>query len=357
MNITVRQAGELTAAERAAWCDLQRTEPSLRSPYFRPEYVEAAAAVRADVRVAVLSRDGAPRGFFPYQQGRFGLARPVGGPLSDYQGLIAPADLAVDARALLRGAGLAAWDFDHLLAGQAAFSTWHTETAESPVIEIPETLDAWRAACKRSGSKIAEQTMRRWRKAERELGEIRFVEHAPDRALFDQVCAWKSAQYQRTGLVDVLSFPWTRDLLWRILQVDRPEFAGTLSALYCGDRLVAGHIGMRSATVWHWWFPSYDVELGGHSPGTLLLLEMIRAAGARGLREIDLGKGAATYKDRFKTGAVTIAEGTVAVPSLINTVRRGLLRSWEGLRSLPLPGFLRAPGRLVRRLARRGAFR
>ena len=79
MNIRLIPAEQLTPEHVAAWADIQRAEAALDSPYFRPEFTQAVAAVRGDVEVGVLEEGGEPVGFFPFQRGRGNVARPVGG--------------------------------------------------------------------------------------------------------------------------------------------------------------------------------------------------------------------------------------------------------------------------------------
>ena len=103
--------------------------------------------------------------------------------------------------------------------------------------------------------------------------------------------------------------------------------AGLLSALYAGDTLIAVHFGIRSRTVWHWWFPTYNPELPSrYAPGMLMLQHMAQSAQYLGTRTIDLGKGIADYKDKFRNGTLTVATGSVDVPSL-STLPRILRRN------------------------------
>ena len=67
--------------------------------------------------------------------------------------------------------------------------------------------------------------------------------------------------------------------------------------LYAGDRPVAAHLGLRSDRVLAYWFPAYDPDLGRYSTGVALCLRMAEAAAADGIGHIDLGKGAARYKE------------------------------------------------------------
>src|SRR5262245_50996752 len=122
MKITSIPARELTASERSRWLALQSADPVLDSPLFRPEFTEAVAEVRDDVEVALLEEGNDLVGFFPFQRGKRNVGRPVGGRLSDFQGIILAPDCRVEATELLRGCRLSAWHFDHWISSQRTFS-------------------------------------------------------------------------------------------------------------------------------------------------------------------------------------------------------------------------------------------
>ncbi len=122
MNIRAVSIGQLTSDEIAAWSAIQCAEPELASPYFRPEFSQAGCSVRDNVEVAVLEESGHPIGFLPYQRSRWNGGGPVGGHLSDFQGLIASAAVRVDPIEVLRSGGLRAWRFDQLVSGRASFA-------------------------------------------------------------------------------------------------------------------------------------------------------------------------------------------------------------------------------------------
>src|SRR5262249_44877180 len=139
----------------------------------------------------------------------------------------------------------------------------------------------------------------------------------------------KSDQYLRTGRRDVVGDPWARAVLTEIFRAREAGFAGVLSVLRAGTRAVALHLGMRSATILHYWFPAYDREYAHCSPGLILLAELARAAAASGLASIDLGKGDATYKRRFATGSIALLEGRIERPSLLALWRAGRRFWWR----------------------------
>lgn len=128
-----------------------------------------------------------------------------------------------------------------------------------------------------------------------------------------------------------------------------------LSVLYAGDRMVAAHFGMRSATVWHYWFPAYDPAYAKYSPGVILLLKMAESAPAQGLKIIDLGCGEHSYKWRLMNGFVPTAKGSVELPGVVTTARRVQqtplrVRRWVG--RTPLGGLAR---RMRDRIRQRGS--
>ena len=96
MNTSVIPAASLTEADALRWSAIQQQTDSLASPFFSPQFTAIVASVRDDVAVARLEEGDRTIGFFPFERGRFGEGRPVGSILSDYHGLIAPSDVAVE---------------------------------------------------------------------------------------------------------------------------------------------------------------------------------------------------------------------------------------------------------------------
>ncbi len=357
MHVIVRHFDELTAAQLDTWAQFQQAEAALESPYFRPEFTRCVASVRNDVRVAVLSQHGQPAGFFPFQLAARRVARPVAARLSDYQGVICRPGLAFDAAELIRRCGLSAWHFDHLIASQQPFQPFHRLTDLSPQLDLSGGWDAYCGSLRKSGADELRQTLRKARKLDRELGPLRFELHAADPGLLDLLVDWKSQQYRRTRVMDVFAFEWTVELLRAVVACQDESFAGLLSVLFCGDRPVAMHLGMRSFGVLHWWFPSYDWELARYSPGRVLLVQLIKTAAASGIRTIDLGRGVAPYKARAMSSAVRVAEGSVDLRPLARRLRHGWANTKDWIRSSPIYGPTRVPARILYQVREWMAFR
>src|SRR5262249_36336810 len=160
--------------------------------YFRPEFTQDVAAVRDDVRVAVFERGGEAVGFFPFQRDRWRIGRPVGWPLSDFQGAIV--DLAVEwnALALVRVCGLSAWDFDHLIPSQRPFLAYHWAHRDSPYLDLSRGFAAYVEERRRAGCDQITQASRKKRKLEREVGRLHFNLHTTDYRVLETLVQWKT---------------------------------------------------------------------------------------------------------------------------------------------------------------------
>ncbi|NGP53709.1 GNAT family N-acetyltransferase [Thioalkalivibrio sp. XN8] len=353
MRYRVIHGRELDAGLADRWGSLQRSDPQFASPYFRPEYAQAVAATRNDLRICLLEDGNQVVGFFPFHRSRGGVARPAGLGLSDHHGVIVEPAAEWHAADLLRGAGIVRWEFDHLLASQQAWETWHAGVERSPVIGAREGFEQYEATRSKSQRKHLQDTYRRARKLEREQGEFRFVVNTRDESVLDTLVGWKREQCRRSGVVDYFGLGWTVELIQRIHEHDSPDFGGTLSALHLGDELIAAHFAMRSRDVWHSWFPGYEDHYRNYAPGLVLLVEMIRHACNEKFLYIDLGKGMAPYKEAFSTDAVMVAEGCAVRPSLVNRAYELRARAERWGRQSSLRPLLRAPGRWIKRLERK----
>jgi CelD/BcsL family acetyltransferase involved in cellulose biosynthesis len=355
-TIRLLKPADLTSDLLAAWSEIQLANPEMDSPYFRPEFTLAVADIRDDVRIAVIDTADGPAGFFPFQGSRLGSGRPVGGRLSDYHGLIAKPGLGLTARQLLRACGLRSWSFDHLPTSQSLFAGNWIATAESPHLDLSSGFDAYLAE-RQAKTADVKGVPYKMRKLERDYGPARVELISNDRQAFQTLLGWKSEQYQRTGLSDVFAYEWTSRVVKRIWAERSDSFAGWLSTLSVGDKLVAAHFAMRSFGTVHSWFPGYDPEFSKYSPGSLLLYEMARLGSAAGITKIDLGKGTERYKLAFANGGRLLAEGTVNRSRLSRQVGSSLrsLRTW--LKTGPLARPTEASAKVLRPMRERLSFK
>jgi CelD/BcsL family acetyltransferase involved in cellulose biosynthesis len=315
------------------------SNPDLASPFFCPEYTQAVAAVRGDVWVAVLQRDGRTVGFFPYQRAGLLIAEPVGDYMSDHQGVITERGLQYDMGQLLRACRLATWNFESVPKTQEALVPFRRSDLESPLIDVSRGYDRYLEDKHHSGGFIA-TLMRKSRKIEREVGPLRFVEHTSDPAALRRLIELKIDQYRRTSAANVFSSSWTRGLVEKVFTMQSASFGGILSILYAGERMVALHFGIRSSQVWHYWFPVYEPEYAAYSPGLLLLLRMAEKAASLGLQTIDLGHTSrVTYKNHLMNGAIPMCAGSAELWPWAPMVRQlhRYVRPVSALRRIVIP--------------------
>lgn len=345
-DVSVCRAEELGRAEREAWCAFRAADPLLASPYFSLDFLDAMAGVRHDVRVLVTREAGRPAAFLPLHTGLLGHARPLGGPLGDHHGLIAEPGARIDLARLVEAGGIAVYDFFGVPGNQGAFRAHGRIEDGSWVIDLSEGFDAYLAR----RTALEPKAFRNLRARERKIEEAGPVLRVDDRRahVLEAGLAWKSAQYRRTGHLDVFSVGWTRDLMSALL-ASRGETRGLVSSLEIGGRLAAVHVGMRSARVMHYWFPSYDPDFSQFGPGLALLMRLAQALSEDGVQEIHLGPGDYDFKAQLGSWQFPLVRGYVGRPSFAGAVRAlagSLERAGDAL-PRPVGGL---PGRVFRRI-------
>ncbi len=349
MQVRVVPGRQLTPDLVQRWSELQRGNPGLQSPYFRPEFTQVVAAVRDDVEVAVIEANSVPQAFLPFQRGALGAAQPVAGRLSDFHNWIASPDFRFDPQMLLARCGLRSFRFDHLLHAADCFQPYIFQHSRSPYLDLSQGFAHYEANRRADNSEMA-TIKRKLSKLAREVGPLRLEWSCQSKTVLQTLQHWKGEQYVRTGNVDLFSIDWIRALFDRLLQQPTPELSGKLTALYAGDRLVAAHLGMASDRVLHWWFPTYDRELGRYSPGLVLIYMMAQQANDFGIQRIDLGKGDEEYKFRIATHVDQVAEGCVDALRTRQLLRLGWRAARDWVRNSPLRSTARIPYRMLKRV-------
>lgn len=342
---------ELGERDLAAWRAFAAPGGRLTSPYLLPDFARAVAETRNDVRVVIAEESGTPCAFFAYHPGT--VARPVGAPMSDYQGVVARSGTTIDTPALMAATR----------AGALAYENWASSPAPgrvreregSAVIDLTEGAGAWLGRRRELFKEHFKKAERRARRAEREFGPARLVLGDPTGEHFQTLKAWKSAQYRATGKLDLFSIPWADEVLSRFAERRFGPFRGLTSALYYGEHLAAVEFGLAAGGVYHSWFPAYDPQFACVSPGLQLLHALIEAAPRMKISRIDLGKGEAHYKKYYADYEVPLAQGRALSGSLTGAGIAG----WDIAESIGarLPGPVSAiPAKLRRRWAQTSAF-
>jgi len=292
------------------WRSHQAADENLRGPFFSPEYTRIVATARPEVTVAVIEEPGQAPAFLPLHRDA-SVARPVGLRASDFSGIIAAPGYTWSPESVIRACGLSGWDFTNVVTSDQTMQPHFRAFVDSPFVDLSEGFEGFSSNRSNAGSDLVKSVAQKARKIEREIAPMRFEAHVLDRQALTLLYEWKAAQRARTGTKDVLSTPWMRAVVERLLEQRTGAFGGMLSVLYVGDQVAAVHFGMRSETVWHYWFAAYNHELQRYSPGLITLMEMLKAAPSLGIRTLTLGQGDEMYKLRFATGSTALASGSV----------------------------------------------
>jgi CelD/BcsL family acetyltransferase involved in cellulose biosynthesis len=346
---------DISASQVVQWNKWACPNGKLISPYLRFEFAETVARARPDVRVAVIETAGKTIGFFPHHRAHGGIVRPIGAPMSDYQGIIAADPSVIDPKPVVRAAGGSALVFDNWHGPLEPLDAHNADTSGSHVADIgtdgADFLEARRALHKDHFKKTA----RRTRAAERDFGPVRVTLGDPEGSAFRALSTWKQNQYRDTGKLNVFGIDWVQTVLTDLRRREGQEFSGLTAALWFGDRLAAVEFGLVAGDIYHSWFPAYDPELSRYSPGLLLLHGLFEQAPARGIHRVDLGTGGDHYKKHYASHTVPLGQGRVLSPGLAALG----IRTWELAEQTVehVPGKIGTlPGRLRRRWAQVSAF-
>jgi CelD/BcsL family acetyltransferase involved in cellulose biosynthesis len=330
MDLLHLKAPELDDDMVSRWAALQRSEEVFESPFFHPEFTRCVARERSNIEIAVLSDGQGPLAFWPFERRPGDVAGPPAAEISDYDGAIVSSRVGkdYDARGLMRACGLNAWDYVGRPTPPSS-EPGRCKQSESHQIDLSDGYAAYAAQKRAAGSNLFDRVRYYERRLARDHGALRFVLREDRREVFGQLMAWKSAQFVRTEKRDIFASSPARAVLEAIMATDRGGFAGVLSALYAGDRLVAAHFGMRADAVLHYWFPAYDLAFARYSPGLLLLASLVKDADQMGIAKIDLGVGDFPYKTRLGTGSAPVFEGSLYAATWrgqARSVRRSFVR-------------------------------
>ena len=355
MQIDVTRPSGLGAEDLARWAALQAANPALDSPFLSPGWAlaveRAQVDLRGDVKVAVIRDGGVAKGFFPVRLVG-ATAMPAGAPMCDYQAIVAEPGFEIDARCLLRALAAHRLDFFQMLEGQPTFAPYRRGEAASWLVEAPDGYEAYQAARKAAGSGLLKDIEKRRRKIERDLGEVVFTAGSRDGEAFDQLVAWKRAQYRQTGQTDIFAAGWPLHLLKDLLgagDADR-NFGGQLFTLHIGNRLAAAQFNLRGRRTLHAWIIAHGSGFEKVSPGLVLFGEILRWMEGAGVTCLDLGPGDYRFKQQLANAQRAVAHGFVGRPSTQTLVRSAEYGVRTAAENLPLGALSQLPGKAMRRM-------
>jgi CelD/BcsL family acetyltransferase involved in cellulose biosynthesis len=209
MKVTVCRPLELGDAELDRWRQFQGGAPALRHPFLSGEFAHALSEVSERTRVAVVEDGAKIVGFLAYDRGALGVAKPLGVRLAYRQGFVHEDGLSWSWPELLRSIGLRVVEFSDLIGEQAAGQD-ELDVVESPIIDTSSGWDGYLEEARRR--RRIKNTLYLARRLERELGPVEFTWGPIRTREFDQLIAWKSEQYRRSGWPDPFSRRWVREL-------------------------------------------------------------------------------------------------------------------------------------------------
>jgi CelD/BcsL family acetyltransferase involved in cellulose biosynthesis len=295
--------GRLSDEARSAWRTFRATNESLRSPYFDLRYVLAAGEAAPGAEVAVISRGGRIAGFLPFQR-RGRLVQPLGAPLTDYHGIVAPPNARIDLAEVVAQIGARRFTFSGLVASDEA-----PAGPQSMVADLSEGIDAYLA---RRAPGFLKDKRRRAKRLAEDHGEVSFrLSQARCPQTWRFIVTLKRDQLRRTGKHDIFESPWIPHLIDELAQRNEGDFGLHTAVLMAGERVVAAEVGLRSGDVYHLWFPVYDPDFARYSPGSLMTLETIRSLAGMGVRTVDFGIGRESYKTDFAEPGLPVLEGEI----------------------------------------------
>jgi CelD/BcsL family acetyltransferase involved in cellulose biosynthesis len=308
VHVTVVRPGDLGPAEAVLWRKFQHASPVTLSPFLSLTFAQAVGRSRPNARVAVIEVDGQIEAFFPFDLNARKMAQPIGHPMNDLQGFIwsgAP----LDARAVVRQAGLRGWRFISAPAEHAILKPYHYAGTiiQCPVIDLSEGYDSYISSRNKSSmKKIAEKR----RCLGRRIGTVSFDwdNSSPER--LRDLIGWKSANYSSARAL-LGQEPAAAVILEELAAADNEDCRGVLSVLFAGERAVAAHLGLQGPHGLAGWLPSYDRDLSRFSPGMIMILGLVEEAAGRGVSRIDMGSGQFDYKFRLATGSYPVAGGAI----------------------------------------------
>lgn len=351
MKIDVIRPRDLSDSQIARWSQLQARDPALQNPFFSPHWPIAVerAQMRGDsdpgVRVAVLGDD---EGFFSARTGPF-TAMPAGAPMADYQGVVGAADLAFDAKALVKALGVSRLDFNHMLREQAPFAPYLRGEAQSWVVDVGAGYAPYEAQT-RDRSSVLKDIDKKRRKAEREAGPALFTAFSRSSADFAKLLEWKRGQYRATGQTDIFNTAWCSALVEDLFERRDPDFGGALFTLHLGGELAAAHFHLHGGPVVHGWLIAHNAAFERYSPGMLLFQDILKWMDGGPYSRLDLGCGDYRFKRELSNRQVHTGYGFVGTPSPATLVRELAYGLRGAAESLPLGRASALPGKAMRRL-------
>jgi CelD/BcsL family acetyltransferase involved in cellulose biosynthesis len=308
MRVTVVRPGDLGPSEADRWAALQHAPPVTLSPFLSLTFAQAVDRHRPGARVAVVEDGGQIEAFLPFERTARGIAVPIGFPMSQLQGFVC-SGAPIDAKSVLRQAGLRGWRFKHAPADQDVLLPHRYTGAESEclVVDLSAGYDVY---CKGLSKSMTSEVARRRRALERRFETVSLEWHsAQPAAALKKLIEWKSGMYGASR--ELFTDPAAVRIVEELSTSASDDCSGVLSVLSAGPAPIAAALWLGEPHGLAGWFTTYDPEFRRSSPGTMLLLAVAEEAASRGITLFDFGGWPDDHKRRVANGSYPVVGGAV----------------------------------------------
>ena len=301
--ISKKRFDKLQDRELSAWTSLLASETLSAGLFMHPEFCAAAHQTLGPVDVVVFEDQGRVVGLLPLNRapGMHGLMRgytQVAQDVSDGFGFLVEDRYLDGVGAALTKAGVWSSFYTHFATGKHISDAQFGSVTKTYLVRCQgKDKDMW--------GQLKDRSRKFWSDTERcarrlnELPsgyEFYWQSPKPERDI-EALIDLKLDQYTRTGMSNSALFRENVQAFLKILSTKKTQgYSAPLSVLYCGERLVAAHLGLLSGERLHYWFPVYEPNYAKYSPGKVLLSEVMKFCGSQGVKVIDFGEGQADYK-------------------------------------------------------------
>ncbi|MFC7290595.1 GNAT family N-acetyltransferase [Hirschia litorea] len=334
LTYVVKRVPELSDKEIQDWENLRLADPVYSTALLTFEFAKAIASKRDDVRVVLIKSGALPVGFFCGHVRPGGLVRPVGAPFDDYSGPIVAAGYNLELAKVLEALGCHSY--------RASASVTPIETVVDTKVSNPglsyvvqladQTAADYLASRFKENPKRHKNFRRLSRKMEKDFTQVELRFGAPSKESLKQLFDWKSAQFQRSGLVDILSTSFSREALDAFVELpfsEASQFGGYSTEIWVDGKFIAGHFGVRAKCDFHPWISAYDPGFSESAPGIVLLYRAIEKMDEMGLKTYDLSGGHDHYKKYFAQPKRKIADFQVSRKTLMGNLQATSFNFWN----------------------------
>ncbi|MEQ1781291.1 MAG: GNAT family N-acetyltransferase [Hyphomonadaceae bacterium] len=343
---------DLSDSDVAAWRSFLRADRELSSPYLTPDWTKLVAMHRSDVRVAVWrDADGGAVGFLPVQRCGDYAAMPAGGPICDYQALVAKPGETLDLALAPKALAVGRIDLTAGLVNNAVGGRLLTSDA-GHVVRFADGYEAWCGERLAAGTKTIAKTRKKLAKMTRDLGDVTFDAFSTDADAFETLMTWKREQMRRTGVRDIFEHQWIDGIVRGAFAAPagHSHFGGAMFALRVRGAPAAVLFCLRADKALHAWYVGHDNQWAQYSPGLVVFIEAIRAAAEAGFNELDLGPGDYQFKESLANASRPVGAGFIGGHGVAPVIKAAQFQVRALVESLPVGRVRQWPAKAMRRL-------